>query len=157
MKQLSILSRLVPALLVLLLAAPASGDGRVPGPVVSPAVKGDQCVEDTDVMRRRHMDFLKHQRDETMHRGIRTEQHSLKACLTCHVTPEQAYHGDSQEGHFCKNCHEYAAVKIDCFECHATQPERDQAGRVQGELGEGATRLLSHLARPETNETGASE
>jgi hypothetical protein len=24
---------------------------------------------------------------------------------------------------FCSSCHAYAAVKIDCFECHANKPQ----------------------------------
>ena len=33
--------------------------------------KGDKCVEPTDVMRRNHMEFILHQRDDTMRRGVR--------------------------------------------------------------------------------------
>jgi hypothetical protein len=25
--------------------------------------------------------------------------------------------------HFCASCHSYAAVRVDCFECHASTPE----------------------------------
>ncbi len=28
---------------------------------------------------------------------------------------------------FCQSCHSYASVKIDCFECHASKPERAAA------------------------------
>jgi len=45
-----------------------------------PKGKGDQCVEDTDFMRRNHMELILHQRDETMHRGVRPKKHSLKEC-----------------------------------------------------------------------------
>ena len=44
-----------------------------------------QCVEPTDVMRRYHMDFLLHQRDKTVYKGIRTKRHSLQGCVDCHV------------------------------------------------------------------------
>jgi hypothetical protein len=99
---------------------PARGQYAGPAPV-----KGEQCVEDTDVMRKNHMKFLLHQRDETMRRGIRTKQYSLKECINCHVPPaEEAQAARSEEGHFCMNCHVYAGVKIDCFECHATVPEK---------------------------------
>jgi hypothetical protein len=33
-----------------------------------------------------------------------------------------------QEG-FCSSCHEYAAVKIDCFECHTPQRAERTAAR----------------------------
>jgi hypothetical protein len=29
----------------------------------------------------------------------------------------------SSPQHFCRSCHDYAAVKVDCFECHASRPE----------------------------------
>lgn len=96
------------------------------GPVIPAPVQGEQCVAPTSEMRRNHMNYLMDHRDKTMHKGIRTEKYSLKECLQCHVPAK----GDdntaerSSEGHFCKNCHEYAGVKIDCFECHATRPQK---------------------------------
>lgn len=112
-------------MLALTLSVPAlAAEGRTPLPSV-PAAKGGQCVEDTADMRRNHMNYLKHQRDATMRQGIRTEKHSLKACLECHAPIEEASSASAgkSEGHFCMNCHEYAGVKLDCFECHATKPE----------------------------------
>ena len=81
-------------------------------------------MEPTQVMRERHWQFLMHQRDETVHRGIRTTRHSLRQCLECHVRPDAQgrYPRVSEEKHFCTTCHVYAAVKIDCFECHADRP-----------------------------------
>ncbi len=107
----------------------ASGDqDRVPLPTIAPA-KGERCVEPTEVMRRDHMKFILHQRDETVHEGIRTKRHSLKECIDCHVTPGadgQTARVESRE-HFCNSCHSYAAVKIDCFQCHSSQPEAQTA------------------------------
>ena len=40
-------------------------------------------------MRERHWEFILHQRDETVHKGIRTTRHSLKNCLECHVQPDE--------------------------------------------------------------------
>ena len=48
-------------------------------------IKGEVCVEPTEVMRKYHMDFLLHQRDKTVHQGIRTKNHSLVNCIDCHV------------------------------------------------------------------------
>ncbi|TNF33632.1 MAG: hypothetical protein EP315_08175 [Gammaproteobacteria bacterium] len=86
-----------------------------------PKGKGEQCVEPTPEMRKNHMKFMLHQRDLTMHEGIRTKQHSLKECINCHV-PEnsEVRYGDPK--HFCSSCHVYAAVSIDCFQCHADRP-----------------------------------
>ena len=84
--------------------------------------KGDKCVRDTDEMRRNHMKMLKHQRDETMRKGIRTTQESLKNCIECHANPKTNSVASSKED-FCMGCHSYAAVKLDCFECHSTKPK----------------------------------
>jgi uncharacterized Fe-S radical SAM superfamily protein PflX len=94
---------------------------RVPLPVVQ-TQPGEKCVEPTDVMRRDHMTFILHQRDDTMHRGIRTVKHSFKNCVNCHADP--ATNSVLGKDGFCQSCHTYAAVKIDCFECHAASPEK---------------------------------
>ena len=97
------------------LAAPVGG--RTPLPVVEPARAGTQCVEPPETMRRSHMDLLKHQRDDTVHGGIRGAKHSLKGCVECHASRATASVSQAP-GDFCVSCHSYAAVKIDCFECH---------------------------------------
>lgn len=95
---------------------------------VIPMGKGDSCVEDIDFMRRNHMELLKHQRDETTLRGVRSEQYSLKQCLDCHAVygPDAVAVTAADSGHFCRSCHDYAAVSIDCFQCHASRPEIDR-------------------------------
>ena len=100
------------------------GDSGVPMPVI-PMGLGDSCVKDTDFMRRNHMDMLKHQRDETMLKGIRVEQYSLKECISCHAVngPDSIPVTVASPQHFCRSCHDYAAVSIDCFQCHASRPE----------------------------------
>lgn len=94
-----------------------------------PKGKGDKCMEDTKFMRANHMNLLKHQRDETMHNGIRTKKHSLKECVACHTVPGNDGRAVSYEDpkNFCRQCHDYAAVKLDCFECHASKPPKGQA------------------------------
>ena len=89
-----------------------------------PKGKGDHCVEDTEFMRANHMELLLHQRDETVHRGIRTKKHSLKECISCHAVTDANNQPVSvtDPKHFCRVCHDYAAVQIDCFECHASKP-----------------------------------
>jgi hypothetical protein len=94
---------------------------RVPKPVHVIA-KGDKCVEPIEFMRKNHMEVLLHHRDRTMHQGIRTTQHSLKACVECHANPQTGSVAAGKED-FCQSCHAYAAVKIDCFECHSTRPK----------------------------------
>ncbi|MDO8208023.1 MAG: hypothetical protein Q7T38_09460 [Gallionella sp.] len=80
--------------------------------------RGGQCVKDPQWMRKNHMHLLKHQRDETVHKGIRDDQISLKNCIECHASLKD----DSviaRDDSFCVACHRYEAVKIDCFECHS--------------------------------------
>ncbi|MGB5200179.1 MAG: sulfur reduction protein DsrJ [Sedimenticolaceae bacterium] len=88
------------------------------------ADKLDVCVEPTDVMRRRHFDFIKHQRDITVHEGIRKTDHSLAGCVDCHVrTDAKGEHVPiNAAGEFCAACHEYTGATLDCFSCHATKP-----------------------------------
>jgi len=105
-------------LLALLLPAVAFAAGRVPMPVVDIAKPG-KCVEDTAIMRREHSDLLKHQRDKTMHEGIRTREHSLKECVECHASANTG--SVLGEKGFCQSCHDYASVRIDCFSCHASK------------------------------------
>jgi hypothetical protein len=103
-------------------AAPESpaAPSRVPKPLVESA-RGDKCVEDTQFMRKNHMKLLTHQRDRTVHQGVRTAQHSLKGCIECHASRKTGSVAASNEN-FCQACHSYAAVQIDCFECHASKP-----------------------------------
>lgn len=98
---------------------------RVPHPVIEPA-RGGQCLEDPATMRRDHMKFLEHQRDETVHGGVRGAKHSLKACIECHAS-KTTQSVAATKTNFCVSCHSFVAVKIDCFECHATKPAATSA------------------------------
>lgn len=107
------------------LAGPADAAdavGRTPRPVVELATPGTQCVADPAFMRRNHMDLLKHQRDDTVRSGIRAGKYSLKACIACHASQKSGSVAKT-ETNFCVSCHSYAAVTIDCFECHASKPQ----------------------------------
>ena len=112
-------------LLVLVPAVYASDEQSGLGPVI-PEAKGDRCVEPTEVMRRQHHQFILHQRDETVHRGVRTKKYRFTRCIDCHVQPTATgdfpRHGD--DNHFCTACHRYSSVSIDCFQCHADRPEQ---------------------------------
>ena len=94
---------------------------RVQQPIIESA-RGGECVADTAFMRRNHMTLLKHQRDDTLRGGIRTGQYSLKTCIDCHAskTTNSVAGADTN---FCQSCHTYAAVKLDCFECHTNKPQ----------------------------------
>ena len=94
--------------------------------VIDRSKSGDKCVEETSFMRKNHMKLLMHQRDETVHKGIRTTKHSLKNCVNCHASTKDNNVLGSDE-HFCQACHTYASVKLDCWECHASKPKQTTA------------------------------
>ncbi len=102
-------------------AAEPDKSGRVALPVVK-IEKGEKCVEPTADMRRNHMNMILHQRDQTVHRGIRTTRHSLKNCVDCHANPKT--NSVLGKDGFCASCHAYAAVRMDCFECHSPAPQK---------------------------------
>ena len=102
------------------------------GPALESARSGP-CVEDPKVMRRSHMDFMKHDRDDTVRKGMRAIKHSLAACVDCHASRSDGRVLGSDR-HFCQGCHAYAAVKVDCFDCHAStaRPAATAAAPAQG-------------------------
>jgi hypothetical protein len=112
-------------LLAAFLATAADGSAvtsaRVPQPVIE-AARGASCVAEPGFMRRNHMDLLKHQRDDTLRRGVRQTKYSLKECIACHAS-QRTNSVTAASSNFCQSCHAYAAVHIDCFECHANQPQ----------------------------------
>ena len=103
----------------------SSSFGNVVLPNVNTPANVQQCVEPTDVMRRNHMNFLDHQRDDTVLLGIRTKKYSLTGCINCHAQPlasGKIVRAENSE-YFCTTCYEYASVKLDCFECHSDRPD----------------------------------
>lgn len=138
----------------------ATAGGAVPTPVIQKG-KGEQCVEKTDDMRRNHMKYLNHHRDKTMHEGIRTKQHSLKNCIDCHATPnEKGERTVLGKDHFCQSCHSYAAVQVDCFQCHSSKPAGNAAMHpiIPAQSGAGAQTAASirHHARSATPNLGSA-
>jgi len=121
----SFISRGLALLVMALCMLPLHADADEPSLKGSKAETAESCVEPTDVMRRRHMLFILHQRDETVHHGIRGTKYSLAGCVDCHTARDanQDFIPINAEGQFCSSCHEYAAVSIDCFHCHRTLPE----------------------------------
>ena len=88
------------------------------------ADKLDACVAPTPFMRRNHFELIKHQRDITVHQGIRKTDNSLAGCVDCHVRKDATgqHVAINAPGEFCAACHEYTATTMDCFTCHATKP-----------------------------------
>ena len=118
--------RLAALVLITLALSAAVNAAGVPRPVIDIAKPG-QCIDTPEVMRRTHMDLLKHQRDKTMREGERHSKVSLNGCIECHASKQN---GSVLGGpdNFCQGCHSYAAVKLDCFECHQPKAGYKAAG-----------------------------
>lgn len=107
------------------IAAPAAAQ-QVPagsGPAI-PRASGEPHAEGNAYMRRWHMSMMKHDRDKTMYQGQRDVTASIGECFDCHTVRNEA--GTpvtvADERHFCRVCHDYAAVQVDCFDCHRSTP-----------------------------------
>ena len=100
---------------------PASSFGKIAIPAPVKPADAANCVEPVEVMRRDHMKFLMHQRDETVLEGERDSKYSLTGCMDCHnpANADEKVIRYEDPQHFCASCHTYASVNIDCFECHA--------------------------------------
>jgi hypothetical protein len=85
-----------------------------------------RCVEPAATMRTGHMALLLGWREQVVRTGNRTYVASdgrphvvslTQTCMRCH----------GQKAEFCDRCHEYAAVRITCWDCHV-DPKLAQAG-----------------------------
>jgi len=105
--------------------------GALSDSVVTPGSKAsgmDACVAPTAEMRRYHMEYLKHDRDKTVHQGVRDLKNSLADCVDCHAAKDGngGYESINADGQFCDKCHNYMAVTLACFQCHRKTPaDRD--------------------------------
>lgn len=136
------LARFTPSLPALLLAGlglvlTGCGTVEAPGPALLAEARGDQCVEPVDVMRRNHMKILLHERDEAKRYGRRNADHSIVGCVDCHVAPTASR--DEPSTHFCLACHQFNAVRMDCFQCHTDRPS-DAPPRQRAQLDESIDR-----------------
>ena len=86
---------------------------------LTPPIKGEQCVESKDFMRKEHMQLLKEWRNSVVREGVRmytsrdfpsqTHEISLNGtCLNCH----------EDKAGFCDKCHAYMDVSPNCWDCH---------------------------------------
>ena len=93
----------------------AGTSSRGPQPVLPTNEK--QCVAPLGYMRTSHMQMLMDWRDAVVRHGL----HSFKAfngktytmdltgtCFSCHTNKAE----------FCDRCHNYAAVSVQCWDCH---------------------------------------
>ncbi|HHK74815.1 MAG TPA: hypothetical protein ENJ57_06585 [Rhizobiales bacterium] len=118
------LSAILVLLALVFVATPLSaGESRVPVPHPAMSGKAEKCVAPVPEMRRYHMKYLKHQRVETLRKGVRGNPYSLKACVNCHAVKDKAAGGARTVDAFCGSCHKYAAVTLDCFSCHTNKAQ----------------------------------
>jgi len=106
------------------------------------ADKLDACVRDTPFMRRNHFELIKHQRDVTVHEGIRKTTDSLHGCVDCHARKDAQgkFVPVNAPGEFCAECHEEVAVELPCFSCHSNVPT-DTGVEAENKLGMSAEAL----------------
>jgi hypothetical protein len=127
LRQCAVLAYALAGLSLLLTSAIfETAQAETPLPMIREPSNADKCIHPEDEMRRNHMKYILHERDETMHEGIRNEPASLANCIDCHVEPDEngEIAGIESEEHFCNACHQYASVQIDCFQCHADRPQK---------------------------------
>jgi hypothetical protein len=96
----------------------ALATGAEPKPLEIPKPAGEErCVEETDFMRREHMQLLATWRDDVVRAGQRLHvsadgrrfTKSLSGtCLGCHTDREAT----------CNRCHDHLNVKPYCWDCH---------------------------------------
>jgi hypothetical protein len=88
-----------------------------------PMTDAGECVKDKAYMTAWHMDLLNQWRDDVVRRNDRVpvlvagkewEKSLTRTCLGCHGSYQQ----------FCNECHRYADVKPDCWQCHVIPEER---------------------------------
>lgn len=125
---MKLLRILLAALLPALLALPTAVSAGAPKPAVKIENPG-QCIAPTGEMRVNHMEMLKHTRDRTMRQGIRGEKASLNECINCHASKTTG--SVLGKDGFCQECHSYAAVKLDCWDCHQPKAGHAKAAGVK--------------------------
>jgi len=109
-----------------------------------PKATGKPHPEGNLFWRKNHMKLLVHDRDLTMRKGDRSIRASLKECIQCHAVKDEQGQavGVDDPRHFCRACHDFAAVKVDCFMCHNSKPEESSQALLDRRL-------------PDTNELAA--
>ena len=101
-----------------------------------PVATGEPHAEGNEYWRRNHMNLMKHDRDLTLRDGNREIEASLKGCFDCHAAKDEAGQVVTyqSEQHFCRACHDYVAVKVDCFMCHRSTPDGVDEHAIQAAI-----------------------
>lgn len=151
--------RLILAFLVLLgLSLPVYAESHTPLPDI-PKATGEPHPEGNEYWRKNHMALLRHDRDLTLREGEREDiQASLQTCFDCHAVKDEAGAAVpvTDERHFCRVCHDYAAVKPDCFACHRSTPSDNVENRQMATPDEPSS-IDAYLERLKASEAEASQ
>ena len=120
---LGALAAVMLGLVAIALLAPAAGQVR-PAVLAAGSAAQGPCLLPAPQMRRSHMDLLYHERALAVRQGIRDPDARLQRCVTCHAVRDASGAPVSfdDQRHFCRSCHDQAAVGIDCFSCHRSTP-----------------------------------
>jgi len=131
---------------VLFLLGQMTSPALAGGPIIPKAVTGPEHAEGNSYWRINHMNLLLHDRDQTMRFGDREVKASLKECVTCHAVDgaEGTPVSVQSDKHFCRVCHDYAYVKVDCFSCHNSKPDAPRQTLLRPRLPK-STELASYL------------
>ncbi len=129
-----------------LLVSPSFAQGLFPD---IPKALGEPHPEGNEFWRINHPALLSHDRDLTVLEGIRDIDASIKTCVACHAVagPDAAPVTYESPQNTCRVCHDYTAVKIDCFQCHNSRPERADWAAVLPSLGGTPESLRAYLER----------
>ena len=110
-------------------------------------------------MRRYHMEYLKHDRIETVRQGVRGLKNSLVDCVDCHAAKDGkgTYQSINADGQFCDKCHNYMAVTLACFQCHRKTPADEDASSAKLPAGRQGHAYGLLLGRGESTALTAEE
>lgn len=122
------MKRTLVGLAAILLLAPVCASAGASKPTLKIENPG-QCIAPVAEMRVNHMEMLKHTRDRTLRQGIRGEKASLNECINCHASKVTG--SVLGKDGFCQECHSYAAVKLDCWDCHQPKAGKLNVGQAE--------------------------
>ncbi len=83
--------------------------------------------ENKEIMQKNHQDLLKGRMNAEYPLDMTQKNISIEQCVTCHVQRGQDNMPVSADNanHFCRECHTFNKVSVNCFQCHASLPASD--------------------------------
>lgn len=114
-----------------------------------PAATGAPHPEGSEYWRKNHMKLMIHDRDLVVREGDRNIEADIGRCFDCHAVKDTAGNFVTAEDdrHFCRVCHDYAAVQVDCFMCHRSTPDPNEKKVYSMAKPEDPDSIVAYLAR----------